>query len=154
MQHHGAPTRLLDFTYSVYVAAYFALEKSKDDYAIWAIKSEWAGKESEKTSPEARSYLHPLINKETVPLFSAVFMPEAPKRFACPVNPLRLSERITIQKGVFMCPGDVTTTFEENLRALKGHDSKKNLMKLILVLDKHQRREALDDLYDLNPNVA
>ena len=25
MQHHGAPTRLLDFSYSVYVAAYFPL---------------------------------------------------------------------------------------------------------------------------------
>src|SRR5437016_3319598 len=29
MQHHGAPTRLLDFSYSIYVAAYFALENAE-----------------------------------------------------------------------------------------------------------------------------
>lgn len=37
MQHHGGATRLLDFTHSIYIAAYFAVVGAQSDAAIWAI---------------------------------------------------------------------------------------------------------------------
>jgi hypothetical protein len=44
MQHYGAPTRLLDFTYSPYVALYFALrnrEENESEYAeVWGIDTD------------------------------------------------------------------------------------------------------------------
>ncbi len=154
IQHYGGPTRLLDFTRSIYVAAYFALEEAEDDCAVWVINADWAIRQCDAVlrkrhvSPKARSYLTRLIEDDMAPLFRHVFMRNPPVLLACPVNPFRLNERLTLQRGIFMCPGDVSQDFETNLCALEGHDERENVVKL--VIPKAQREVAVKDLYKLS----
>jgi hypothetical protein len=58
MQHHRVPTRLLDFTYSPYVALYFALrdrsqEELKKPAAVWAIHASVILEKAERVSRKA-----------------------------------------------------------------------------------------------------
>lgn len=51
MRHYGTPTRLLDFTYSLYVAMFFAAEDVEGDSVIWAVNKKWMGRIAEKRIP-------------------------------------------------------------------------------------------------------
>jgi hypothetical protein len=152
MQHHGAPTRLLDFTYSIYVAAYFALENADSDSCIWAINAPWALKESVSKfvalGKADASALQAPTSEEHERASRELFFREPFAKAAVPLTPFRLNERLRTQRATFLVPGDVTIEFMENLSSLTGYDQMDNLVKI--VLPKRFRAIGLEKLYSMN----
>ena len=169
MQHFGAPTRLLDWTYSLHVAIYFALEiPDPDGYAVWAINQDWLQEQSLEAIKKSYVYLEAspdkrksierfLVSRPAVPeegddsWFDKILVDrKTPPRFVFCANPFLLNERLTLQKGLFLALGNAKASFEDNLRALQG--SRGNILKFIL--PKRKRLEFLRHLDSLNINSA
>jgi hypothetical protein len=69
MRHYGAPTRLLDCTYSFFAAVYFALEDfeledAEGECAVWALNSDWIAERVGKIAPERYKTLEADSNLE------------------------------------------------------------------------------------------
>jgi FRG domain len=158
MQHYGAPTRLLDFTYSIYVAAYFAVESGDDDAAVWAIDGPWAlnaamkrlsqaGKPRSLVSQMPKPYL-----AEDERKVGPLFLKRPFVRAAWPINAFRLNERLRIQQGVFLIPGDIAYSVMDNIAAQLDNASADRIVKL--VIPAHEKRRALRDLYTMHISRA
>ena len=133
-QHHGVPTRLLDWTYSPLVAAFFATRPSDDgtvgDRAVWRL--DWKAVH-EKFGFPSRSLLirdlDELFGKEGHFTPWALMRRGAHRDFACLLEPPSLDQRIVVQAAAFTLSSDKSGPFDA---FLAGHGLDDALTKYVI----------------------
>lgn len=121
MQHYGAPTRLIDFTESPYVALYFALEgyaaHMKSDLSIFAINYKQVMDESLRYMSTKDSSFN-MKRKDIYGQEDSLF-DDVVDRFSYEIlwvtEPKEVNVRIDRQAGTFLISGDRTKRVEDLL---------------------------------------
>lgn len=136
MQHHGAPTRLIDFTWSPYVATFYALARplACNDAAIWALNQRELNKKHEDKAPwylgNYEKYFLP--NRHPIVLLG---------------EPHHMNQRLIAHSGTFAIPGKIDISAEALIAESGKTDA---ICKIYLKNANEFRRSALDALYRMN----
>jgi len=126
IQSHGGPTRLLDMTRSLYVAAFFALaERSESKHrVVWAINDRVIrGVLSDILRTEDGRAVPCRNEFEAGELLNSTLTGKFDGPAACAGAPFLLSERLIAQQGLFLFSLNMENTLEQNLYGMFGVDA-------------------------------
>jgi hypothetical protein len=143
MQHYGAPTRLLDFSWSPFVAAFFALEHATEDAAVWAVFPPGLNKRPNRTLRPSQKITGDEIGPWVEGAYEKHFLPNK-LRMAVIGEPHNMNQRLLAQGGTFVMPG----VLHEPIEAIVPPDS---VVKFVLAADQ-MRDAAMAELYAMNIN--
>jgi hypothetical protein len=174
MRHYGSPTRLLDFTKSPYVAAFFAAADAERDApsAIWAVNAAVLQKHAaeilikqyiQMTVSEAGKKLQQGASFSEPEIFDMLFRGVGPMpSVVAPVEPFRFNQRMVLQQGLFLCPFAVgllsQSEFGKGLVSILDWKSSEGnrLSNLVykLVVEPAAHPHVLRELHRMNVNYA
>ncbi len=131
-----------------YVAAAFAIEEGifdskgeKKTPVVWRINPFWCDEQVRKINPgttsDGRGFDYRRNDNTFLPKYAMqIGQLDHPtqRKFICHENALHLNERLTIQQGLFLCPGDISSSFEDNMSVMEGWDNEVNVLKLRMTL--------------------
>lgn len=163
MRHYGAPTRMLDWTYSFYVAVYNAVEgwnpvdptyKSNDEKrwpTVWALDANQLQRNRLLSHVESTRSRHIDASRHGDNRVLRYLM-ESPMSLVYNATGFRLNDRLTAQQGTFLIQGDLGKSFEDNLKKSLPREPKKHFYRIGLEISRSERDRILAELNNMNIN--
>lgn len=142
MQHHGIPTRLLDFSEAFFVALYMAIESLEKEgkASLWAINKQavgYTGKVDEYRSfTELNKRVEGFLNKDDHNSGGITL-----------IKPRLFIARLSAQQGLFLFPNSIELTFEQNLMMELGKISAQ------ITFVNEKKKEKLCDMINKSDDI-
>ena len=157
LRHYGAPTRLLDFTYSRNIALYVGLKEAYNriedgeeeaSFALWCIDSKDMNARA-KTCCSKNNLQEAFddradIDKRNDKSFHRLYT-DSNLKMVISEKPARIHKRLHLQQGILMCPANVHISFMDNLGSLYDKSGEVTVIRLVCTLSK----KTLQDEFEL-----